>query len=193
MLISSLGIFSSRVISTSANEALISGTRCGSLAYHDPQNGSVLATAAPYITRKLNDYLIYAEQCYQTNQASPLDGCKIFTQPHLPYVKARNASCPFAAEMCKSKDSNLVLDTQYLHSYEHLGMNRGPPFLLRHKMHCAPLVTAGFSEVSIDPSSGHAYQRYKYGRSIANQTFLYQVQINATTPGSNPLGDYRVM
>ncbi len=193
MLMAPLGIFSSRVIGTSANEALISGTRCGSLTYHDPQNKSILATNAPYINRKLNDYLIYAEQCYQTGQASLLDGCKTFTQLHLPYVIDQNASCPFAAEMCKSKNSNLVLDTQYLHSYKHLGMNRGPPFLLRHKIHCAPLVTKGFSEVFVDPSSGDAYQRYKYGRSKGNSTFLYQVQINATTPGSNPLPDYKVM
>lgn len=181
------------------NEVLISGSRCGSLPRNTiPEAGDVLSyvnrDVFSYVNRMVNNYFTYVEQCYQHDDNAPRPaGCMTFTQRNLPYVKDANASCPFEAEICKSKTSNLILDTPFLNSHEHLGLNRGPPFLLRHKIHCAPLVTDGFSEIYVDSSSGQAYQRYNYGRLKENTTFLYQVQLNTTMPTTAYRGDYKVM
>lgn len=104
---------------------------------------------------------LYASSCY--NSKTAVD-CEKFVQSSLPYTSDRNASCPFASELCKMSYGNLLLDTGDLDSVKHLGLNRGPRFTLRYRTHCAPLVTKGYTKVL--PQTGTTYRnftRYDYG------------------------------
>ncbi|KAH8696936.1 hypothetical protein GQ44DRAFT_733494 [Phaeosphaeriaceae sp. PMI808] len=93
--------------------------------------------------------------------------------------------------MCVTNSSNLVLDTGYLDSDNHLGLNEGPRFLVRYIQHCAPLVTSGFSKLNKGSESPPLqYMQYYYGNSSNNteDPFTLQVQVNVSQPNhaSNP-------
>lgn len=90
----------------------------------------------------------------------------------------RSASCPFTKGVCKSTAGNLVLDTQFFDNYERLGVNRGPRFLMRRRMHCAPLQTKGFTEYQTDPITSRVTVRYKYGSLRKGVPFLHEVDVD---------------
>jgi hypothetical protein len=183
-----LGLFSSRVLDT-ANEALITGKNCGVL-YHGPDVNA--AAKFNYDSQQPVKHLQYAKQCYRQADPSDTELCQIFPRPTLPFESLTNASCPFSKEMCKLTSGNLVLDTGYLSSVDHFGLNSIPRFLFRHKMHCAPLVTKGFIEtrnVSAAPSLKFRY--YRYGWYDEDYPYLLRVIVNNTRPNTI-LADYDI-
>lgn len=146
----------------------------------------------PFLNQKAAENLAYAQQCYQTEDHQRPDSCRVTTTPALPYKINGNASCPFPAEMCKNPSGNLQLDTGLLDSYTHFGLNMGPHVTLQVKEHCAPLVTQGFSNSSVDPDRSNVnYTRYYYGGGYFNYTF--EVANNATPSTSEKMGDYEVL
>ncbi|KAJ8112330.1 hypothetical protein OPT61_g5274 [Boeremia exigua] len=184
------GIYSSRVSSSSANEVLLSGRDCnvdfpkGEFMTFDQQS-------AFFLNRKAAENLAYASQCYQSEDAARPDSCRVTTIPALPYSLDGNASCPFEAHMCKQTHGNILIDTGVLDSYTHFGLNAGPHVTVQTKEHCAPLVTTGFSNSSIDPDRNNVeFTRYYYGAGFRNYTF--EVANNATSLTSDGTGDYRV-
>jgi hypothetical protein len=186
------GIFSSRVSNNSANETLIAGKNCDTklpgLSYVRWGNEQYIT---PFLNRKAAEHLAYALQCYQNEGAGQSDSCKVMTVPKLPYTYDGNASCPFAAEMCKQPFGNFMFDTGPLHSYKHLGLNKGPPVTLQVKEHCAPLTTDGFSSSFIDPRQSYLnFRRFHYGAGYSNYTF--QVAVNSTAQHLDIAGDYKV-
>lgn len=86
------------------------------------------------------------------------------------------APCPFVESICRSNSTNLILDTGFINTDTHLGINAPPEerLLMRHVLKCAPLLTEGYS-------SRHGnYTRYNYGAQwrrtesdvpIANYTY----------------------
>ncbi|KAF2629796.1 hypothetical protein BU25DRAFT_274351 [Macroventuria anomochaeta] len=184
------GIFSSRVSNSSANEILLVGRDCNEdLPKMDDRESQQYIT--PFLNRKAAENLAYASQCYQTGDADRPDSCKVMTTPALPYKFDGNASCPFAADMCKQPFGNMVLDTGTLDSYTHFGLNTGPHVTVQVKEHCAPLVTNGFSNSSVDPDRSFVnFTRYYYGGGWYNYTF--EIANNATSHTSDSTGDYEV-
>jgi len=155
-------------------------------------NDDSLQFTTPYLNQKAAENLAYAQQCYQLEDHERPDSCRVTTIPALPYTVARNASCPFPEDMCKLSSGNWLLDTGVLDSYEHLGLNSGPHVTVQVKEHCGPLVTAGWSNSSVDLERGGAnYTRYYYGGGPENYTF--EVMNNATWLTSEKEGDYQVM
>lgn len=145
----------------------------------------------PFLNQKAAENLAYASQCYQTEDSARSDSCRIMTTPALPYKLDSNASCPFAADMCKQPFGNLVFDTGLLDSYKHFGLNTGPHVSVRVREHCAPIVTSGFSNSSVDPDRSYVnFTRYWYGGGYWNYTF--EVANNATSQNSDRTGDYGV-
>lgn len=176
---------------SSANETLLIGRDCDvdlpkTIGVENEQY------LTPFLNRKAAEHLAYAAQCYQVNESARPDSCNVLTTPALPYKLDGNASCPFAADMCKQPFGNLVLDTGPLDSYTHFGLNTGPHVSVQVKEHCAPLVTNGFSNSSVDPERSHVnFTRYYYGGGWYNYTF--EIANNATSHTSEGMGDYEVL
>jgi hypothetical protein len=76
------------------------------------------------------------------------------------------AGCPFEEEMCKTHTDNIILDSGYINSHDHLGINapNDERFLLRTRLQCAPLVTQGYEETIQSPDGN--WTRYYYGSYV---------------------------
>jgi len=157
-----------------------------------------LSEEMSYWSRKHNDYFMYATDCYGAKAPSNSDACKQYSRLSLEYKMDRNATCPFAADVCKSRAGNLVLDTESIDSIEHLGINRGPRFLTRTRIHCAPLKTKGFTEIETNPTTSQTFIKYKYGFRSMNASYIYKARVDNNLPEKSweddvvSIGDYRV-
>jgi hypothetical protein len=182
---SAASLFSSRISSIVGTEVLLSGHNCslqGTYANFADQ------TSDPYDvyyvphqvlrTTQIENAANYALQCYANNSANQLD-CGTFVQKRLPINVQMNASCPFNSTICKSQDKNLFLDTGYLDSHQHFGINApaSERFLYRKVLHCAPLVTEGYKSKAND-SNGHPVTRYFYENSPNRTRYTYQYSNN---------------
>jgi len=173
------GIFSSQVTADTINEVLLKGDNCGPLTSNDvedPDGYDLLFE--PYQSQRVISYANYALRCYTNTSTS--DDCNLYVTPKLPTTVERDAGCPFDDSMCKSQTGNLVVDTGYIDSDTHLGMNLRPEerFSVRLYHHCAPLVTEGFAEIAND-SSSEPVMRYYYGEIGGKAgNFSYQMPIN---------------
>ncbi|KAI7778233.1 hypothetical protein LA080_002498 [Diaporthe eres] len=104
----------------------------------------------------------YAQQCYSANSTGLTD-CNYFVSQRLPGFVDNSAPCPFKESLCRSNSTNLALDTGFISTDAHLGLNAPPEerLFIRHTLHCAPLVTEGHSSVHGN------YTRYNYGSQWA--------------------------
>lgn len=184
----STGIFSSRVTADSGSEVLINARYCGDMpsTFSDDIVYKATAWTLYYsaLSQKASEYLTYTHRCYQNRGAEIPDDCKVYEKPFLPYSRDANASCPFDKELCVLPHGNLFLDTGYLDSNEHFGINTGPKFKFRLKRHCAPLETNGYTQVNAsDPDN--TWMEYYYGPSYAATTlrpYSHRVRMNVTSP-----------
>ena len=65
----------------------------------------------------------YARECYNGSQSNTTSSCGTFQQPRLNWTTQTNGSCPFSPRSCHQDTSVLVLDTGFINSYTHLGIN----------------------------------------------------------------------
>ena len=144
-------MFSSRITSTDANEVQLSNKACLNNS-STAMNSARLSDMLSYRSQTLNEYAMYTLRCYRDEMAANTQMCHTYSAQRLPYTMDVNASCPFSKEMCRSPNQNVLLDTGYLDSSEHFGINTSPRFQFRYKRHCAPLVTEGYTEVHIRSS-----------------------------------------
>lgn len=150
-----------------------------------------------YQSQTCVDAFTYATQCYVEAGISKAEACGTFALSALPYTSDRNASCPFASEICKSNVGNILLDSGVLDSLLHLGLNSGPRFTLRHRTHCAPLETNGFTDVFTAPNVSQAVQVYRYGTRNGprtNKTYLHEVEMDKKQPvfDGSTIGNYKI-
>lgn len=191
MLTQPPGIFSSRVSSNSVNEILITGRDCDvDLPNKESMDFDQYSTL--FLNRKAAEHLAYASQCYQANDSARPDNCRIMTIPALPIKVDNNASCPFDNKICKQLSGNILLDTGVLDSYEHFGLNAGPHVSVQVTEHCAPIVTAGYSNSSVDPARNNVnFTSYNYGGGYFNAS-TFEVANNSTSHTSQGTGNYDV-
>lgn len=154
------GGFSSRLSTGVGNEVLISSANCG--AANIPNISEDINTSyafRPYCAKKITDAANYARRCYTVNAGAD---CSSFVTPRLQSIQDLNASCPFSEPMCRRQSGNIRLDSGYVDSHKHLGLNSPPGrrILWRHVVHCAPLVTEGFTS---QEDNSQASTRYHYG------------------------------
>jgi hypothetical protein len=176
------GVFSSQITTDTANEVLLTGNNCGPLLSNDETDENAYATLfEPHQSQRVTAYSNYALQCYSGNISAGAEDCNPYVQAKLKTTVTRNSSCPFSKEMCKSDNTNLIVDTGFLDSLTDFGINSAPEnrFQLRLVHQCAPLVTEGFTNVSTGANSTEEFQRYYYGAigSVAN--FTQEVSLNA--------------
>ncbi|GAW21437.1 hypothetical protein ANO14919_109560 [Xylariales sp. No.14919] len=151
-----LGGFSSS-IATGDNEVLIQSAGCGYLYtgtdyFHD---------SLVYGSRKINNAANYAQQCY-SSQDSQFD-CNHFVTNRITGVIDKNASCPFDSTICLSPWGNIRIDSGFINSHLHLGLNAPieERILWKSVLHCAPLTAAGFT--SLDTQSPTKDVLFHYG------------------------------
>ncbi|OCL12106.1 hypothetical protein AOQ84DRAFT_334819 [Glonium stellatum] len=172
------GIFSSRIAGLTGQEVLLSSKYCGILNLAGGTNDPSIADGFSYMSEKVNSYMGYVQNCYIDAGDSAGSDCGLFVQQRLNSdvsTVSRNASCPFDTNICRSNDSNIILDTGYLNSHLDLGFN-APELervLLRRIMHCAPLGMENFTENVNFTDSGTTipYTRYNYGPLFLNGSF----------------------
>ncbi|RDA95396.1 hypothetical protein CP533_3421 [Ophiocordyceps camponoti-saundersi (nom. inval.)] len=175
--------FSSQIASGTGSAALLDGSHCGFVqGATQASRLEDLGVLFPYGVRRLTESANYAQQCYSTGGGGLLN-CGTFVQRSLPYTSNRQAPCPFQGGICRSNTSNLMLDTGYLDSHEHLGVNSSPDLRIRFRttLHCAPLETEGYSGDIRTPSRN--YTRYFYGprthESSSDRDGNYTLQVRA--------------
>lgn len=135
---------------------LLDGTNCSVI-------GNLTSISEQMAHTKLTTRLIgtannYVQQCYSTNSAGLTD-CNYFVSQRLPGFIDKTAPCPFDSSLCRSNSNNLALDTGFIDTDAHLGLNAPPEerLFIRHRLHCAPLLTEG--HVSVNGN----YTQYDYG------------------------------
>ncbi|KAF2138136.1 uncharacterized protein K452DRAFT_361593 [Aplosporella prunicola CBS 121167] len=180
--------FSSQISSAMGDELLISSPNCGLLVHRFSNSlSSFEGILNPYWTKRLVSATDYAQQCYSSNSSNVGLQCGTFIKKRLPTLVKRNASCPFEGGICRSNTSNLLLDTGFLNSLEHFGVNTPSRerFLWRKVVHCAPLVTEGYTMQYnfSDADGGQSYMRYYYGKHFGKADFTYQYPITSPKGG----------
>lgn len=168
------GIFSSAVATSMGQDVLLRGPNCGIWGLdHD---GTDQYRWMEYYSKGLSSSLIYAQRCYRTG-ANPRD-CAVFFQPKLQWKADHNATCSFPGkEICLNNFGNLRLDSGYINSDHHLGINNPPEtrFFVRTVVECAPLRTRGYTKNNTfgveDEKFGTAYgglTEYFYGKAFGS-------------------------
>ena len=168
------GGFSSQISSAPGDEVLINGKQCG-IAYWPNSTIEGAANTKPYSMAfsRYNDAANYTQQCYSSTSSRLLD-CDKFVVQTLPTAITKNdSSCPFQGNICRSNNTNLLLDTGYIDSNNELGLNypENQRFRFRYVLQCAPLITQGYtSRVTIGNTT---WVRYNYGSLDSGNTTLY--------------------
>lgn len=167
------GGFSSSISTGVGNDVLLDGSNCAfvNTGYPDIGASSVLQ---PYTSRRSNSAANYAQQCYSTNASGMFD-CGTFIKARISSSVDNQTPCPFAEGLCQS-DANIRLDTGYIDSHEHLGLNA--PFdervIFRTVLQCAPLVTEGYTDdISNTSTPAENYTAYYYGPDRFGQNYTF--------------------
>ncbi|KAK5629356.1 hypothetical protein RRF57_005071 [Xylaria bambusicola] len=148
--------------SSAGDEVLLRPGRCGFLDTSLITNATEYnVMVPPLIANLVTNAANYATQCY-ANSSGTLN-CTVFIRDRIPTLVQFNATCPFQESVCRGNTSNLLLDTGYVNSHDHFGINTPlkDRVLFRRTLHCAPLVTKGYT-TTLRSSSGN-YTRYHHG------------------------------
>ena len=175
------GLFSSQVSTSMGNEVLLSGTNCGIPIMSSNSTKDIWAYFLPYEVQRLVFSADYAQACYGNNADNK--DCSTFLQKNLPWTSKHDIDCPFPGydKICRSNSTNLRLDTGYINSNFHLGINSPSEdrFLYRNIVECAPLNTEGYSENVTEyairnKTNPRQVMRYYYGNQFDNHPMTYE-------------------
>ncbi|KAI3320180.1 hypothetical protein HD806DRAFT_547375 [Xylariaceae sp. AK1471] len=173
--------FSSSI--ATGNHVLVSAPSCA--LFEQPEGRSEREKYLFEVPVLVNNTLLsahYAQQCYSNISSGSL-GCDTFVHQALPPSKLTlNATCPFSASLCRSQDSTVVIDSGFLDSHEHFGVNSPSDerVQLRLVLSCAPLTSEGRKLTTTGPSD-QLFTKYYYGSSSrGNESgFTYEFANNA--------------
>lgn len=185
------GGFSSRVSDGIGSEVLLRGDGCGYLSIVNIDADAL--TSVNLIRRSQSkavaDQANYARQCY-SNESSAALNCGTFVRKELLSLASINtqAPCPFGNDMCVSKDANIVLDSGYLDSNDHMGLNTPSDqrYQARFVLSCAPLKTEGYTTL-VAKSANESITRYHYGMAAGAGRANYTYQYNTNAANSTHL------
>lgn len=171
------GGFSSSISTGIGNDVLLDGSNCAFVNTQFADN-EALNLLQPYISRQSNNAANYAQQCYGTNTSGMFD-CGTVVKARIPSYVDNQTACPFAEGLCQS-NANIRIDTGYIDSHEHLGLNApsNERVIFRTVLQCAPLVTEGYTS-SISTSSEN-YTLYNYGPRNPQQNYTFKTSNSDT-------------
>lgn len=179
-------VLSSWISTTLNDEVLISGGKGCGMVMGIGTDMSSKSIIEPYWAHLISSAENYAQQCYpsESTDTRKLE-CKLFLKDRLPSSIDQAAPCPFQPKICRSDSSNLHLDTGFLDSAKHFGLNTSPNerILFRSVLHCAPLVTEGYT--STRNATHTNYTRYHYGSSRYSPSELAPNDMTYEYPSRN--------
>ena len=174
------GGLSSNISTATGDDVLIRSTRCGWSS--TPHNITLIDAQESRDAECLNSAFNYAQQCYSSSQSGKL-GCDRFVTTHLPTETVdETAGCPFHDSLCRGQKENIRLDTGYIDSNDHLGLNAPvhQRFAMRYVLHCAPLQSERFtSRVVKDNKTWITYNYGKettYSRADPDKNITYKIE-----------------
>ncbi|KAI1497320.1 hypothetical protein F5X99DRAFT_423614 [Biscogniauxia marginata] len=175
--------FSSQISSSVGNEVLLSGTNCAWVDNNGDSNATQLENIGliwrPYESRIWMTSANYAQECYNKTGSPGFLSCSTFIKKQLPFTVDVEAGCPFADGMCSTNNSNIILDSGYLDSHDHFGINAptSQRTQWRKVMHCAPLMTEGYKEkgtsTTSKPVTKYFYGKARNTRDYEDYTYQY--------------------
>ncbi|ETS80554.1 hypothetical protein PFICI_08083 [Pestalotiopsis fici W106-1] len=170
------GVFSANISSSAGDEVLIDGTDCSIFYSGDASNIDTAHDYSIWNSQVVNNAYNYAQQCYAVDSATSMSSCNSYVENRLDAMRDTAAPCPFANDICRDNSSNLILDSGYIDSHNHLGLNSPPDerILSRQVLHCAPIKTTGYNTSYVVGNT--SFTRYNYGPNTRNTgNFTYQV------------------
>ncbi|KAI0405835.1 hypothetical protein F4802DRAFT_136956 [Xylaria palmicola] len=166
------GGISSQISSSVGTEVLINGSACGI-----GRDGALHGPETAYRSQMAKSALNYVQQCY-TNSTGLMD-CNAYATKRLPTYVSYDSPCPFNKSICRTDSANIHLDTGFVDSHHHLGVNapQNERILFRQIVQCAPLITNGYRMSYKNGSENYAL--YDYGPSLWSNDkpkFTYKVK-----------------
>ena len=164
--------FSSLVSSAVGNEVLLSGANCAAANFEEMADEDLNAQWAAQRVFDMRKAVAYAQACYTPPIESERTlGCNTFVRSKIDVQVRTDAGCPFREQLCKLREGNLLLDTGFIDSNHHLGINapERDRFQFRRVMHCAPMVTEGHRTIT-NESDGRFRAKYYYGSKLLFNT-----------------------
>lgn len=166
------GGYSSQISTIAGDEVLLKGDRCSILQFGEEgsQDYSIYSRFLRRVSERTMDAANYAQQCYSAS-GSGLVGCDRFIVQNLPTVaKDYKAACPFSSRLCKFNNTNVQLDTGYVDSTLHFGLNAPDNlrFSWRSVLKCAPLKVEGYTGTRNELNK--TFMTYHYGNTWKGST-----------------------
>lgn len=166
------GGYSSQISAVAGDEILLKGDRCSILDLGPPgsKNISIATRFLQRQSERITEAANYVQQCYSDSGAG-LMGCNRFVVQNIPTaVKDYRAACPFSSNICKFNQTNIQLDTGYIDSTMHFGLNDPDNERLswRNVLTCAPLNTDGFTGTTSHLNK--TFMTYRYGDAHKDST-----------------------
>ncbi|RWA05560.1 hypothetical protein EKO27_g9549 [Xylaria grammica] len=139
------GGFSSQVSTAVGTEVLLESMNCGWDDFEVARSEDLFLQSAIFAP-KIYNAANYAQQCYSNDSVGILD-CSRLTTKRISAQIDTEASCPFQHDICRSNNTNLRIDSGYMNSHDHFGINApvDKRMLVRTVLHCAPMETRGYS------------------------------------------------
>ncbi|TRX96875.1 hypothetical protein FHL15_002181 [Xylaria flabelliformis] len=182
--------FSSSISTAIRDEVLIVGN-CGQIYRDNLTEQDLRLIVSPWESSIISNAAGYAQQVYSPNRTGIL-GNGAFVKKTLNTISDNTASCPFEDSVCRSTESNLLLNTEYINICDDLGVNlrQDECILFRYVVHCAPLVTEGRSEPTTFKGISN-YTGYKYGPLLPQNADLehadYTIMVQDTYSQNIPM------
>ncbi len=196
------GVFVSRV-TNNGNEVLLREIACGlwpdPYAFNPDLNFNQTSVMEQMEFSANAEYTVgmsstFAGNCYGYDSAAaanlPSPDCNANGRQLIDWSVDIDTACPFAPDMCID-DLAVRLDTGYIDSHLHLGINAPPKnrVLFREVLECAPITIQGFQSGWVDLADsglpqdmygpgnyGSEFMYYNYGPQYdygMNHTFIY--------------------
>lgn len=140
------GGFSSQISTAVGTEVLIKSKNCGWNDAIPPDSIEYAFLLTTLEAGEISNAANYAQQCYSSDAAGILDCGRLSTKKIPTHINTQ-AGCPFHDDVCRDTNANLRIDSGYIDSHHHFGLNTPPSerILTRYVAHCAPMKTQGYS------------------------------------------------
>jgi hypothetical protein len=189
-------VLSARVAAPSyaASAVRVRPENCGFLAFpapDDPQYNGLLGEPAygKWSNMKSREATNYARTC-SGNSSSALTACNIFPVRALPYKTRTDAPCPFKGGRCAlGENGAFELETQWIDSHQHLGINAIPSdrIFFRKATACSVIkiddLTESYQSAGFNVFNYHLGPGGANGGGIASANSTYRYLESAQNPG----------
>lgn len=196
---------SSRIYIANNDVLIKGGSRCGFLAFPSElsQNASNWTPReweyvnAADLSRKATAQwaLSYSRSCYGPN---PGDSCHIFPVSNIMSTN-RTVPCPFNASICADPAAGFQVDSGWINTAQHLGINSRYSDSLNYRrvLTCSPLQTRRYRKLvtGAKVDADQPYDKYMeyylgtnlYNRQYGNATFRQSVALSNLTNQAYPI------